>query len=689
MRLDVIKTHQGCWLRQDSEIMQFRKCAIFIVFFVVTPAYSFPQPPAQNELAAASAAEKARHFSEAAKQYEKFLSAPPSSASADEIAKVRVRLAIDQFIAHRYQDSLQALAPLMQQSKSHMNHSVPAQAWIIAGLDELELNRLENAIRNLRKGLLADPESGTARLALGDALARSGHLYQAIRQYREQATRTPKVVEAWYKIGVAERVLAGITRKQFEQTDSGSAVSRLLEAQERLDRGDGLGAGNILLPLAEKGPGIPASQHANFLPGLHSLLGEALLDQSYLRAARQEFQREIAGDSESAPAWFGLAEIATLDSRWDAVRSRLLHVMIYNPKYLENRLQKQPPAPLRSAWTSGSLHMPQTMAGTTEGRLWQSWIKANGIRDVHIESQRRNSCSELPARQDYKPGIWLSEGCAMRLAQELELKHSLSPEQTVKLAEVEYRLGRFEKAESSARRVVESRAANSLVSAWASYWLVQSAEALSLAALEKAAAIDPNAPRVRQLLAENYADHYQWSKAIEEYQAALLLAPNLAGLHFGLGTAYWQAGNWKQAQTELVQSLRITPESTVAAYELGDTYINMHQWGQAVLYLRKALANPQVARQARLDLAKAQSELGHYQEALANLTPLVDNDPDGQIHFRLGTVYRKLGKMEEARRALAESQKLHLAHDAMTTARMKELEQDRARLRQAEKDINK
>ncbi len=668
--------------------MHIGKWAILIVLFAASPAYSFPQGSAPNELAAASAAEKARHYSEAARHYQEFLAISPSPASANEVVEVRVRLAIDQFMAHLYQDSLQALAPLVEPQSGHATDHVPAQAWIVAGLDELELNRLDNAIRDLRQGLLADPASGTARLALGDALARSGHLYQAIRQYREQAERTPKVVEAWYKIGVAEEVLAKITRKQFEQTDSGSAVSRLLEAEDRLDRGDGLGAANILLPLATQGPTTTGSQPANFLPGLHSLLGQALLDESYLRAARREFQREIAANPESAPAWFGLAEVDTLDYRWEAVRSRVLHLMLFDPRYLENRLQKQPPAPLRTAWTSGRLHMPQAMAKSTEGRLWLSWIKANGISGVQIESQRRNSCAALPSLEASIPGMWLSEGCATRLAQELESKHSLSPEQTVKLAEVEYRLGRFEKAESAARQAAEIRTANSLASAWGTYWLIRSDEALSLAALEKSAAINPNAPRVRQLLAQNYADHYQWSKAIEEYQVALRLAPNLAGLHFGLGSAYWQAGYWKQAQAQLEQTLQITPESTVAAYELGDTHINLRQWKQAVPYLKKALANPQMARKARVDLAKAESELGHYHQALTDLAPLANDDPDGEIHFRLGTLYRKMGEMEKARHALVESQKLHLAHDAMTTARMKELEQDRARLKQAEKEVS-
>jgi len=668
--------------------MHFRKCAILAVFLVAAVAYSFAQVSTRNELAAASAAEKAGRYSEAAKHYEDFLAATPPRVPANEIANARLHLAIDQFMAHCYQESLHALVPLIESASNRTRDHLPAKVWIIAGLDELELNKLDNAIRDLRWGLLADPASGTARLALGDALARSGHLVEAIHQYREQAKRTPAVVEVWYKIGMAEEVLAKISRKQFEQTNSESPISRLLEAHQSLERDDGLGAARILLPLASQKKRRSASLSADFFPGVHSSLGEALLDEGYLRAAQQEFQRELTGNPASAPAYFGLAEIDTLDSHWDAFRSRVHHLMIFNPHYLENRLTKRPPAPLRNAWTSNLLRVPPTMAETTEVQLWISWIKANGISRVQIEPQRQVPCTAIPGLEASTPGFWLPESCAVDLSKELESKHSPSPTQIAKLAEIEFQLGHFEKAQDAAMRAANGGPPGSLTSEWGTYWLIRSAEALSLAAFEKAAAINPNAPRVRQLLAQNYADHLQWGKAIEEYQAALRLSPHLVGLHFGLGTVYWQAGDWKEAQVQLQQTLQISPESTVAAYELGDTDVNLHQWKEALPYLRKAVADPETSRQARIDIAKVESELGRYQEALAELKVLANDDQDGQIHFRMGLLYRKMGETEKASQAFAESQRLHLARDAATVTRMEELEQDRARLKEAQKEIS-
>src|SRR5207245_8823255 len=53
-------------------------------------------------------------------------------------------------------------------------HSFPTRRSSDLGLDCLELNRLPEAIESLQRALAINASAGTARLALGDALARSG-----------------------------------------------------------------------------------------------------------------------------------------------------------------------------------------------------------------------------------------------------------------------------------------------------------------------------------------------------------------------------------------------------------------------------------------------------------------------------------------------------------------------------------
>ncbi len=163
---------------------------------------SSAQASPSNEFAAAAASERSGQYEEAARHYQKFLSANASSPASPTLIDARTRLAKAYFLLHRYQESLKALEPLpfgasgvsagartassksSALRKSSAASAIPAQAWLVRGLDDLELNQLSDAIRSLRQALVLDPGNGTARLALGDAQARSDHLKEAADAYR-------------------------------------------------------------------------------------------------------------------------------------------------------------------------------------------------------------------------------------------------------------------------------------------------------------------------------------------------------------------------------------------------------------------------------------------------------------------------------------------------------------------------
>jgi tetratricopeptide (TPR) repeat protein len=120
----------------------------------------------------------------------------------------------------------------------------------------------------------------------------------------------------------------------------------------------------------------------------------------------------------------------------------------------------------------------------------------------------------------------------------------------------------------------------------------------------------------------------------------------------------------------------LSPASAVAAYELGDSYIQEHQWQQAADYLRRALTDPAVERKARLDLAKSEDELGKRSAAIEDLIVLAKDDPDGQVHYRLATVYRETGEASKAKAALAASEALRKASDQLSVERLEVLQKE-------------
>ena len=173
--------------------------------------------------------------------------------------------------------------------------------------------------------------------------------------------------------------------------------------------------------------------------------------------------------------------------------------------------------------------------------------------------------------------------------------------------------------------------------------------------------MNPDSPRVHQMLAKQYAVGLEYAKAKAEYEAAIRLAPDLADLHLGLGTMYWRTDDWPQAEKEFLKALDLAPASAMARYRLGNTYVQESRWDDAIEQLRRVANDASVSVSARLDLAKAESELGQTREAIRDLLPLVAQDSDGEVHFRLAALYHKVGDGTRAQEALEVFRKLRAA----------------------------
>lgn len=637
---------------------------------------------------------------------------------------------------HRYQESLQALLPLIPSrgpselapdrraapgdagtagsKQAHPAQALPAQAWLVRGLDYLELsrpgdlNRLSLATVSLRQALKRNPESGTARMALGDALARSGHLEEAADEYREQTRRTPDLGDAWYKLGLVYTDLAGKLTSDFARQQPGNALAIELSAEQLSRSGDYWGAAEALFNavhsseaaserategLADERPSQRAAQEngtqkrassgrSDFHPGLHATFGIALLQLGYSHAAEREFDTELSHDPESLPAQFGMAEIDSLRSNWPGAIATIRHLMAAYPKEFAHQLES-PPAPALSKASKTST-LPPGLAESPAGKLWAAWLGSAGLESPpHLDSASNSGpdlhpglgeaqCSGPPSSGPREPGYWVTEVCAPQLLEDLRSRKVPTENERAKLVEIQYQLGDYQTARTSALALVE-RAGNN---PWGHYWLAKSYAALSGECLGKLAEVSPDSARVHEILARYHSEHQQLAAARTEYEAALRLEPGLPDLHVGLGTVYWQSGDWIAAEAELKKALDLSPGSAVAAYELGDSYIQQRQWRQATAYLERALTDPAVERRAMLDLAKAQNELGNRSAAIRELTLLAKDDRDGEIHYRLALAYRDAGDTAKSEAALAASKALRKTSDQLSIERLENLQNE-------------
>jgi tetratricopeptide (TPR) repeat protein len=153
--------------------------------------------------------------------------------------------------------------------------------------------------------------------------------------------------------------------------------------------------------------------------------------------------------------------------------------------------------------------------------------------------------------------------------------------------------------------------------------------------------------------------------AIREFRAALKANPQEPNAHFGLGYLLWTQKEYPEAAQEFQAELADVPGYTQATLYLADSYVQMNEMDKAQPLLEALVkGNPSLAL-ARLDLGIAEEELGHKDAALRDLNAAAALDPKNvNVYWRLGRVYRSMGKEAEAKKEFDQARSLNEAADA-------------------------
>ncbi len=617
-----------------------------IVFLLL----AFPLVAQVVEPSGSSESQNSEQLLRTAESYEKFLHEAGANTSESAI-EVQEQLGAVYYLLHRYNDSLAVLKRVLRASSGNLpadatNHfdsskgrSLQAQSWLVTGLDYLELNQLADATRSLRHAISMQPNSANARLALGDALARSGRMQDAAREYENQTRLTPSLADAWYKLGLAHGEISVETSRHQVNAAQRSIIEQL-NAEELLAKGDSLGAARTLFRLQHESPSEPE---------VHALLGSALLALGYPKAAQSHFQQELIQNPESPLAHLGLVQTSALENNWSTVANELEHLSVSNRRELLRQLEFPPAGLVIQAWSKGQMNPPPSFADSPAGAIWKTWLSdSNVVASVSADEKSSSAPGCMAQKSESAPGIWLTERCYSALAQRLKLKAKLTTNEQIKLTEAEFRLGNYDGALHSAKVLYTAEPHN----AWAQYWLSKSHDALAEECFLKVAALNPDSARVHQMLAEHYRKLSDYPKAKSEFQQAIGLSPQSPDLHLGLGSVLSRSGDFAQAEKELKTTLELSPASAFAHYELGHLYVQENQWEKAIEHLRQVPADSTDLLSARLDLAKAESALGQNSEAISGLLSIESLDKDGEVYYRLASLYRTAGDTSRAHEAL-------------------------------------
>ena len=131
------------------------------------------------------------------------------------------------------------------------------------------------------------------------------------------------------------------------------------------------------------------------------------------------------------------------------------------------------------------------------------------------------------------------------------------------------------------------------------------------------------------------------------------LAPDVPGLHYSLGHAYWQMKQFDEAIPEMEKELALNPLHASANYVLGHIYAYRRDLEKASRHLQLAVEAKPNFVEARKQLGKVLSLMQDHQGAIHQLELAATADPeDASVHYILVNVYKKMGLEDKVQKEL-------------------------------------
>lgn len=155
------------------------------------------------------------------------------------------------------------------------------------------------------------------------------------------------------------------------------------------------------------------------------------------------------------------------------------------------------------------------------------------------------------------------------------------------------------------------------------------------------------------LLGQQWADAGNAQRALAALNRAAELDPNLQRVHYHAGLVYIREGRPADAEREFEIEQRLSPGNPDVQYHLGYAHLLLSQREQAqALFQSVVEANPQHA-EAQYQLGKLLLDQEQVKTAIGHLEAAVRLSPEKDfVHYQLQAAYRKDGRIADADREL-------------------------------------
>jgi len=176
------------------------------------------------------------------------------------------------------------------------------------------------------------------------------------------------------------------------------------------------------------------------------------------------------------------------------------------------------------------------------------------------------------------------------------------------------------------------------------------------------AMLAPKSAWMHQLLAQEMLAQGNNEAAIAHYREALKVDDRLPGLHFELGELLRSSSvpaEKEQAEQEYLAALSQSPLDEKSECRLGKIALARSDLKSAYAHYSRALELQPDDPEANLGVGKILLSMNQPQKAQPLMEKAVRLDPsDAVAHYRLGSLYRQMGRPDDARREIAEFQRL-------------------------------
>jgi tetratricopeptide (TPR) repeat protein len=183
--------------------------------------------------------------------------------------------------------------------------------------------------------------------------------------------------------------------------------------------------------------------------------------------------------------------------------------------------------------------------------------------------------------------------------------------------------------------------------------------------------VDPDSPQMHRMMAWEDTRQGHTESAIAQYRKIIAIDPHLPGVHFDLAELLYNSWDVKlreEAVQEYRAALADNPTDEKSECRLGEIDAEKGNTTQAYAEFSKAVELQPADVDAKLDLASLLIKMDQPDKALPQLEQIVQMDPTNfTAHYRLGMLYRKSGRLDDAKREMSLYKKYKEMKDKLIT----------------------